>query len=118
MENENELTLGPGMLGIHGGRAGRFTKQATTLTEEGNKQNEGTKARALHRVLMGENPILQNPIGGGNEWVGCKGTMEALKAGHQQGAGGGNTGWSALTEAVKMFGPAAITQEFSKKLLK
>ena len=32
--------------------------------------------------------------------------------------GGGGTGWSALTEAVKMFGPEAITQEFSKKLLK
>ena len=27
-------------------------------------------------------------------------------------------GWSELTEAVKMFGPAATTQEFSKKLLK
>ena len=32
--------------------------------------------------------------------------------------GGGDTGWSALTEAVKCFGPAAITQEFSEKLLK
>ena len=31
--------------------------------------------------------------------------------------GGGGTGWSELTEAVKMFGTAAITQEFSKKLL-
>ena len=31
---------------------------------------------------------------------------------------GGTTRWSALTEAVNMFGPAAITQEFSKKLLK
>ena len=44
--------------------------------------------------------------------------MTELTAGHQQGAGGGNIGWSVLTEAVKMFGPAAITQEFSKKLLK
>ena len=35
-ENENEPTLDPSMLGIHGGRAGRFTKQATTLPEEGN----------------------------------------------------------------------------------
>ena len=34
------------------------------------------------------------------------------------GGGGGDTGWSVLTEAVKMFGPAAITQELSKKLLK
>ena len=28
---------------------------------------------------------------------------------------GGNKGWSELTEAGKMFGPAAITQEYSKK---
>ena len=32
--------------------------------------------------------------------------------------GGGDTGFSALTEAVKIFVPAAITQEFSKKLIK
>ena len=32
--------------------------------------------------------------------------------------GGGDTVWSALTEAVKCFGPASITQQFSKKLLK
>ena len=44
--------------------------------------------------------------------------MAALIAGHQQDAGGGNIGWSALTEAVKMFGPEAITQELSKTLLK
>ena len=65
-ENENNPTSAPSMLGIHGRAAGRFTKQATTLPEEGNKQNPGTKARAIHRVLMGENPILQNIIGGGN----------------------------------------------------
>ena len=53
-ENENEPTLDPSMLGIHGGRAGIFTKQVTTLPEEGNKQNSGTKARALYKVLMGE----------------------------------------------------------------
>ena len=64
---------------------------------------------------MRENLILQNPIGGGKKWVGGTGTMTALTAGHQQDEGGGNTGWSVLTEAVKMFGPAAITQEFSKK---
>ena len=44
--------------------------------------------------------------------------MASLTAGNQQDSGGGNTGWSALTESVKIFGPAAITQEFSKKLLK
>ena len=105
-------------MGIHGGRVGRFTKQATIFPKEGNKQNTGTKSRALNRVLMRENLILQNPIGGGGKWVGGTGTMTALTAGHQQDEGGGNTGWSVLTEAVKMFGPAAITQEFSKKLLK
>ena len=36
------------------------------LPEEGTKQNAGIKAIALHRVLMGENPILQNKIRGGN----------------------------------------------------
>ena len=66
-ENENEPTSAPSMLGIHGGRAGQCTKQATTLPEEGNKQNAGTKERARLRVIMGENPILQNTIGGGNE---------------------------------------------------
>ena len=88
------------------------------LSEEGNKQNTGTKSRALRRVLMGENPILQNTIGRGNEWGGGTGTMAALTACKKQGTGGGDTGLSALTEAVKCFGPAAITQEFSKKLLK
>ena len=41
-------------------------------------------------------------------------TTAAPTAGQQQGAGKGSTGWSDLTEAVKMFGPAATTQEFSK----
>ena len=63
-ENENTPTSAPSMLGIHRGAAGRFTKQATTLPEEGNTPNAGTKARALHRLLMGGNHILQNTIGG------------------------------------------------------
>ena len=42
---------------------------------------------------MGENPILKNKIGGGNEWGLGTGTMVAITAGQQQGAGrGGNTG--------------------------
>ena len=69
--------------------AGIFTKQATTLPEEGNKQNSVTKARALHRVLIGENPIPQNTIWGGNGWELGTGTMSALTLGQQQGAGGG-----------------------------
>ena len=117
-ENENEPTLVPSTLVIHGGRTGRFTKHANTFPKEGNKQNAETKARALNRALMGENIILQNPIGGGNEWGGGTGTLTAPTIGHQQDAGGGNTGWSALTEAVKMFGLEVITQEFSKKILK
>ena len=68
--------------------------------------------------MMGENTILHNTIGGVNEWKVGTGTMAELTAGHQQGEGGENTVWSALTEAVKMFGPAAITQEFSKILIK
>ena len=92
-ENENELTTAPSTLGIHRGRAGRFTKQVTTLPEEVNKHNAGTKSRALHRVMMEENPILQNTIGGGNEWGGGTGTMAALTAGNQQGAEEGDTGW-------------------------
>ena len=35
-ENEIEPTSDTSTLGIHGGAAGRFTKQATTLPEEGN----------------------------------------------------------------------------------
>ena len=40
--------------------------------------------------------------------------MAALTSGEQQGAGEENTGWLALTEAVKCFGPEAITHEFYK----
>ena len=49
---------------------------------------------------------------------GVTGTTAAPTEGQQQGAGRGSTGWLLLTEAVEMFGPAATTQEFSKKLLK
>ena len=51
-------------------------------------KNTITKSRALHRVIMGENPILQNKIGGGNESRGGTGTMVSLTAGQQQCAGG------------------------------
>ena len=46
------------------------------------------------------------------------GTTAAPTSGQQQGEGRGSMRWSALTEAMKMFGPAEKTQEFSKKLLK
>ena len=84
----------------------------TTLSAEGNTPSEGKKSQELHRVLMGGNPILQNTVGGGNRTEGRKGTTEATTSGKQQGAGRGSIGWSALTEAVKMFGLAAITHEF------
>ena len=49
---------------------------------------------------------------------GGTGTMSAPTPGQQQGAGMGITGCSSLTEAVKMFGPAATTQDFSNCFLK
>ena len=52
-ENENEPTSAPSTLGIHGGAAGRFTKQATTLLEEGNKQNSGKKSKSTTQSADG-----------------------------------------------------------------
>ena len=105
-------------MGLPGGATGRFTKQATTLPTEGNTPSAGTKSQALNRVLMGGNPMLNNTSGRGNGMGGGTGKTAAPTSGHQQGTGRGSTGWSALTEAVKTVGPASITQEFSKKLLK
>ena len=102
------------MLGIPEGVAGRFTKQDTKLIEEVNTPIAGKKLQALHRVLMGGNPMLNNTVRGGNGMGGGTGTTAAPTAGQQQGAGRGSTGWSAPTEATKMFGSAATTQEFSK----
>ena len=117
-ENENAPTSAPSTLGINGRAAEIFIKQATTLPAEGNTPSAGTKAQALHRVLMGGNPILQDTVGGSNGMGRGTGTMAAPTAGRHQGEGRGSTGCSALTEAVKMFWPASITQEFSEKLLK
>ena len=61
-------------------------------------------------------PNATNKVGGGNIMRGGTGTTAAPIVGQKQGAGRGSTGWSALTESVKMFGPAAITQDFSKKI--
>ena len=80
------------MLEIHRGVAGRFTKHVTTLSEEVNTPNTGTKSQALHRVLMGGNPFLQKTIGGGNELRGGTGTMEAPTLGKHKGVGRGTTG--------------------------
>ena len=62
--------------------------------------------------------MLQNTAGGESGIVGGTRIIAAPTAGYQKGSGRGSTGWSALTEAVKVFGSAAITQEFLKKLLK
>ena len=40
-------------------------------------------------VLMGENPILKNKMGGGNELGGWAGTWAEPTAGQQKGVGGG-----------------------------
>ena len=76
-ETENSPTLAPSTLGIPGGAAGRFTKQATTLPSEVNTTSAGTKAKELHRVLMGGNPMLQNKVGGGNRMRRVTGTTSA-----------------------------------------
>ena len=64
-------------------------------------------------------PILQNA------GVGVNGMGEstdivpvplaAMMSGQQTFVGRGVMGWSTLTASVKLFGPAATTQEFSKK---
>ena len=78
----------------------------------------GTTSQNLHRALMGGNPTLHNKFMGGNMMGGATGTaaapLTAPEARKNQCAGRGGTGWSTLTEAVKMFGTAATTQEFSK----
>ena len=89
--NENAPTSGPSTLGIHGGVAGIFTKQATTLPAEGKTPSAGKKTQALHRVMMGGNPILKNAVRGGNGMGGGIGTTAAPTAGQKQGAGRGST---------------------------
>ena len=64
--NENAPTLAPRMLGISGGAAGRFTKQATMFPAKGNTSSAGTKSQALHSGMVGVNGMIQNTVGGGN----------------------------------------------------
>ena len=95
-----------------------ITQQATTLPAGGNAPMAGKTAQNIHRALMGENSTLHNTVVGGNIMGGATGTaaapLEALIEGHKQCTGRGSTGLSALTEAVKCFGPAATTQDFRK----
>ena len=80
----------------------------------------GTTAKTLHRTLMGGNPTLQNTGVGGNVMGGSASIAasppSAMVSGQQQFSGRGSTVWSALTAAVKIFGPATTTQEFLKKI--
>ena len=107
--NESALMSAPSTLGIPGGAAVIFTKQATTLPDEGNTPSAGTTAQAIHMVLMGGNLILQNTVREGNIIGGGTGTTVEPTAGQQQGAERGGTGWSELTEAVKISVPASTT---------
>ena len=116
--NENAPTSSPRTLGVTGGAAGILTKQATTLTEEDNATKAGKTAQDLHMVMMGGNRMLNNTVRVGNSIVGATRTAKAPISGQQQGAERGSTGWSALTEAVEKFGPAATMQDFSEKILK
>ena len=79
--NENAPTSASRTLGIHGGAAGRFTKYATTLLAEENTPSVGTKAQALHRVLMGGIQILKNTVGGGKRMGKGTGKTAAPTAG-------------------------------------
>ena len=112
--NEIAPKLDPHTLGITGGAAGRLTQQAKKLPAGGNAPRAGKTAHDLHRALMGVNRTLHSTVVGGNRMGGATGTVSAPAAGQHQCVGRGSTGWYALTEAVKMFGPAATTQEFSK----
>ena len=75
--------------------------------------------KTLHTMLMGGTPTLQNAGMGGNVMGGstviAAAPMEAMSAGRQKFSGGESTVWSTLTAAVKILGPAATTQEFSKQ---
>ena len=64
-----------------------------------------------HNAGVGDNGV-------GGAAVTMANPTAATAAGQQRFAGRGSKVWSVLTAAVKMFGPAATTQEFSKKLLK
>ena len=120
--NNSAPPSAPLMLGITGGAAVMMPQHATTFTSGGNAHMAGKTAQNLHRAMMGETPTLHNTVVGGNIIGGTTGISAAPpaapSAGQKQCMGRGSTGWSVLTEAVKMFGPEAKMQEFSKKLLK
>ena len=79
--------MAPSTLGILGGAARIFTKQATKFLEEGNTPSAGTKTQALHRVLIRGDLMLHNTVGEGNGIGGGTETTAAPTAGQEQGAG-------------------------------
>ena len=77
---------------------------------------------ALHWMMMEGNLMQQNAGVGGIGVGGAAATAAtpttSTASGKQQFAGRRSTVWSALTDFVKISGPAVTTQEFSKKLYK
>ena len=116
--NKSAPPLDPQTLGIPGGAALMITQQARTLPEGGNAPMAETTSQNLHRALMEVNTTLHNTVVRGNGMGGATGTAaappSAPSAVQKQCVGRRIMGWSVLTEAVKLFGPAATTQEFSK----
>ena len=113
---------GPLTLDISGGAVSTMTEQAMTFAAGGNSPNAGKTAAPLHRTLMGGTP-MQHIVRVGNNGVrGAAATVAtttaSTAAGKQKFVERGSTVWFALTADVKIFGPAATTQEFLKKLLK
>ena len=116
--NKSEPLLAPRTLGIPGFAGAMITKQATTLPAGRYAPMAGTTSHNLHRALVEVNITLHNTVFGGNGMGGATGAAaappETPAAGKQKCVWRGRKGWSAVTEAVKSFGPAATTQEFSK----
>ena len=114
--NESAPPLAAHTMGITGDAAVMITQQATTFPAGGNAPMAGTTLQNLNKALMGGNPTLHNISLGGNEMEGATGTaaapLESPAAGQKKCMRRESTGWSALTESVKIFGPA--TQEISK----
>ena len=99
--------------------AGDSRRSGRKIYKTGNYVSSGGKYTKFRNKITGTthgadwrkpNPI--KTVQGGNGMVGGTETTATPTSVKHKGAGRGSTGWSALTEAVKMFGPAAITQEF------
>ena len=116
--NESAPPSAPLMLRIPGGADAMMTQQATALTEGGNATMAETTSKNLHRVLIGGTPTLHNTVVGGNGMGGTTGIMAGTPVApatwKKHCTGRRSTGWSVLTEAVKIFEPEETMQEFLK----